>query len=424
MPVDYVSSDAIADPISDLQIEFANVNAGAGNTLLVLASMEVAFTGDILSGVTFGATALTELLQFNAFDGVNSTEPIAAFYLLSPVGIDTLTVTFSSASTIKEAAYYVLSGVNQVVPFGTPLTKYSPETGPQINSTVESSDGGLVVDCATPGAARQSTMAVDSTNQIQRHVVSTTSSTLGTSTKVGSATVFMKWIWSPGTGRRNHVLIPVNAADADHRRLIIGGLCVAATDGDVVTQDADYGSVVNQAKTTGGTAGSDRIAFVGTRIITDVETNDYAPTLSSERFWVAGIAAYKADTTGGGTTPAPEITSVLVAETTEGAPFFYQIEATNGAYLYSASPLPAGLSVDENGDITGMTAPGTANTYHIILGATNDTGTGSATLVLTVHPSSPIPPGGTHKVRPLPIAVQLAIGQAQISARTGHKDRN
>lgn len=210
---------------------------------------------------------------------------------------------------------------------------------------------------------------------------------------------------------------------ADLRRLMVGALCVAATDGDVVTQDPDYTSLVNSASTTGGAAGSDRVSFVGTRIISAAETNDYAPTISDTRFWVAGVVAYKADTTGGGTTPAPEITSVLVAETTEGASFTYEILATNNPITFSAAPLPTGLTLDGNGIISGNTGTGTAATYNILLEATNETGTGSATLVLTVHPPSPTPPGGTQKVRPLPMAVQLASGQVRVASRSGVKDR-
>lgn len=80
---------------------------------------------------------------------------------------------------------------------------------------------------------------------------------------------------------------------------------------------------------------------------------------------------------------APVITSALSGSGTYGDAFSYAITATNGPTSYSASGLPAGLTIDPNtGVISG--ALGAAGTFNVTIGAANLAGTGSATLTLTV----------------------------------------
>lgn len=91
----------------------------------------------------------------------------------------------------------------------------------------------------------------------------------------------------------------------------------------------------------------------------------------------------------GGTSPV--ITSPLVVSAVVNQPFSYQIIATNAPTSYSASLLPSGLAVDTAaGAITGT--PATAGTYQVGLTAKNASGTGSATLTVSVG-STPIPGG-------------------------------
>ena len=91
---------------------------------------------------------------------------------------------------------------------------------------------------------------------------------------------------------------------------------------------------------------------------------------------------------GTGTLPAPVITSPLTATGTVGTAFAgYQITATNSPTSFSAAPLPAGLSVNGSGFISGTpTAAGTTNT---VITATNATGTDTKTLVFTINVPPP-----------------------------------
>jgi len=89
------------------------------------------------------------------------------------------------------------------------------------------------------------------------------------------------------------------------------------------------------------------------------------------------------------TPPPPVITSSVSATAPNGSPFSYTITATNTPTSFSASGLPAGLSVNTSTGVISGT-PTTAGLSSIILGATNAVGTGNATLTLTVTPSAPV----------------------------------
>lgn len=80
----------------------------------------------------------------------------------------------------------------------------------------------------------------------------------------------------------------------------------------------------------------------------------------------------------------------LSAAGTIGTPFSFTIAASGSPTSYSASPLPAGLSiVAATGAITGT--PTTVGTTNVLLGATNASGTGNATLTVTVAPAGSAP---------------------------------
>jgi hypothetical protein len=88
-------------------------------------------------------------------------------------------------------------------------------------------------------------------------------------------------------------------------------------------------------------------------------------------------------------TGKPFISSALTANGYAGHAFSYTITGTNSPTSYNASGLPAGLSVNTStGVISG--SPTTGGTYNVTISATNASGTGSATLVLTVYSSAPV----------------------------------
>src|SRR5882724_8227275 len=86
-------------------------------------------------------------------------------------------------------------------------------------------------------------------------------------------------------------------------------------------------------------------------------------------------------------TAAPVITSPLTACGTIGIAFSYPITATNNPTSFTASPLPAGLSVNTSTGVISGT-PTTAGTTNVTITASNGAGpcnTASATLVVTIR---------------------------------------
>ena len=87
--------------------------------------------------------------------------------------------------------------------------------------------------------------------------------------------------------------------------------------------------------------------------------------------------------------PPPQITNAATASTTVGTAVTFQITATNAPTSYGATNLPPGLNLNTvTGQVTGT--PTTAGTFSVTLSATNASGTGTATVVVTINAS-----GGT-----------------------------
>lgn len=89
--------------------------------------------------------------------------------------------------------------------------------------------------------------------------------------------------------------------------------------------------------------------------------------------------------------PAPVVGGELAASATAGSSFRYQISATNQPKNYATGVLPAGLVLNS---LTGLIngTPLSAGSASFALSATNDGGTGNATLVLNVLPPAPVLP--------------------------------
>ncbi|MCH2061569.1 MAG: lamin tail domain-containing protein, partial [Verrucomicrobiales bacterium] len=124
---------------------------------------------------------------------------------------------------------------------------------------------------------------------------------------------------------------------------------------------------------------------------------------------------WRASTVAGGT-PAqvspPVITSFNTATSVLNDPFFYQVQATNIPSSYSASGLPAGLTINgQNGVISGNSSE--YGIFEVSLVAANSGGEGSSTLTLDIAASGPF--AGYQWSN---LAASYAVGiPAQITAR-------
>src|SRR2546430_290837 len=157
-------------------------------------------------------------------------------------------------------------------------------------------------------------------------------------------------------------------------------------------------------------AGSFSLTLNGTNFANNAKVNfgatQLTPTTSSSTQLVVTVPASSVATAGtvsvtvvnpgggGGTSnaqtltinnpPPPVISSGAAATGTVGVAFTYQIVASNCPTSYNATGRPPGLSVDTaTGLISGT--PTTAGTYSVTISATNSSGTGTKTLVITIN---------------------------------------
>jgi hypothetical protein len=85
----------------------------------------------------------------------------------------------------------------------------------------------------------------------------------------------------------------------------------------------------------------------------------------------------------------PVVSSALSSAAEAGSSFSYQITATNSPTSFSSVGLPTGLSVNSaNGLISGI--PSTTGSWAVTIGASNSSGTGIATLILSVGYQQPV----------------------------------
>jgi hypothetical protein len=121
---------------------------------------------------------------------------------------------------------------------------------------------------------------------------------------------------------------------------------------------------------------------------TPTAAGSFSVTVSATNATGTGSAALAL--TIGQAQSAPVITSSLTASGTVGVAFSYQITASNNPTSFNATGLPAGLSVNTTtGVISG--APTAAGSFSVTVSATNVTGTGSATLALTIGQAQSAP---------------------------------
>jgi hypothetical protein len=158
---------------------------------------------------------------------------------------------------------------------------------------------------------------------------------------------------------------------------ITNGIVWAADDSNpAVLYAYDAGDLHPLYNSNQASGGRDQFG-AGNKFVTPMIANGKVYVGTTNGVGVFGILA-------GNPPPPPAITSPGTASGNAGKPFSYQITATNNPASYSASPLPSGLTLNAtSGRISGTpAAPGTTS---VTIGATNPSGTGTATLVISTR---------------------------------------
>jgi hypothetical protein len=151
----------------------------------------------------------------------------------------------------------------------------------------------------------------------------------------------------------------------------------------VLAAQATYAMTLSEASTHLLLAKENKTAnegYVGS--LDDVRIYDHALTASD-------IATVMAGGSVGSGNP-PVITSGTTANGTVGQSFSYQITASGSPTSYNATGLPAGLSINTGSGLISGT-PTVAGNSSATISAINGSGTGQATLALTINAATPAP---------------------------------
>jgi hypothetical protein len=309
------------------------------------------------SPTSYGATGLPPGLSANTATGLISGTPASA-------STSTVTVKATNGSGTGSATL-TLTIASSMVPTITSATSASGTVGSAFSYQI---------------TATNSPTSYSATGLLAGLAVNTATGLIsGTPTAAGTSTVTLGAANSGGTGNATLTLTITLGAPV---------ITSATSAGGTVGSAFSYQITATNLPTSYGATGLPPGLSVNTA------TGLISGTPTSASISAVTVKAANSSGTGSATltltiasSTVPAITSATSASGTVGIAFSYQITATNSPTSYSATSLPAGLSVNTaNGSISGT--PTSAGTSAVTVKATNGSGTGSATLTLTIASST------------------------------------
>ncbi|RLS26123.1 MAG: hypothetical protein DWH74_00215 [Planctomycetota bacterium] len=329
------------------------------------AGLTVNATSGVISGTpTLAATSAVTLKATNA--GGAGTKTLTITIAAAPVVVTApvISSTATAGGTVGTAFSY------QIVASGSP-TSYSA-TGLPAGLTINATSG---VISGTPIAAATSAVTLKATNATgsgTKTLTITVAAAPATATLTVVQTIQNDW----GTGFTAQVVIsnPTSAAVSNWR---LG----FTFDGKITDiWSASVGSQVGTKWVVSPVAWTSTIPAGGS-VTFGYNANSGTTYKIPAAFLINGTAV--GGTTGGGSAVAPVISSAATASGTVGTAFSYQIVASGSPTSYSATGLPAGLTVNTTSGVISGT-PTAAATSAVTLKATNATGSATKTLTITV----------------------------------------
>jgi len=363
----------------------ANTANGTINSMS-LSFSKTTVTGDlIVVGFDFNANATASSVtdsQGNTFTpvGTQLTSPggnRSRVYYAKNIkgGADTVTVNLSANSTFMEAYLTEYSGVDQTNPIDA-------QAGASGNGGSVSSGNATTTfagDVIYGYCLADSTCTVGSGFAAR----STFDSNLIEDATAGNAGTYA----ATGSANSGWTMQMVALKLASYVAVVAPVITSAATANGTVGRAFSYQITATNAPSSYGATGLPAGLTVnsGTGLISGTPTAAGTSTVT--------LSATNGSGTGNATltltiaAAAPVITSATTANGTVGSAFSYQITATNAPSSYGATGLPAGLTVNSGTGLISGT-PTAAGTSTVTLSATNSSGTGNATLTLSIFPTS------------------------------------
>jgi PKD repeat protein len=329
----------------------------AGGTVGAAFSYQITASN---SPTSFGATGLPAGLSVNTSSGLISGTPTTA-------GTSTVTLSATNAGGTGTASLTVT--INPAPPTITSATTASGKVGTAFSYQITASNSPTSFGAAGLPAGLS--------------VSSTTGLISGTPTAAGSSTVTLSATNAGGTGTASLTVTINPAAPA---------ITSATTASGTVGTSFSYQITATNSPTSFGATGLPTGLSVSstTGLISGTPTAAGSSTVTLSATNAGGTGNATLTLTVNSSLPAaPVITSATTASGTVGTAFSYQIAATNSPTSFGATGLPTGLSVNTSSGLISGT-PTATGTSSVTISATNAGGTGSATLTLTINPTTPV----------------------------------
>jgi YDG domain len=360
-------------------------STGATNVNVPTVSSSVTAKALTISGITadikvYDATTTASLSGSPTYVGLENSEifsvpgtPTATFATASVGNMKTVSVLgYTAPSTNYTLTQPILSA--NITP--APLTI----TSPSVSNKVYDGNNAATLAGSLSGVIGSEVVTLNLSGTFSQFNVGTALSVISTSTITGM-----------DAGNYSLTQPSGLTANITTKPLTISGLSA-----NNKVFDGNTTATLSGTATLNGIVGTDNVTLTGTPSADFANSNvgngiavtvtGYSLTGSSSgNYTVSQPTGLTADITN---LPTPSISSSLTSSATYGViATSYFITATNSPTSYNATNLPTGLSINTStGEISGTPTDVAGSPFNVTISATNNGGTGTATLVYNINP--------------------------------------